>query len=230
MASETVGIPVVYLFHEGETELGYLQSLAKGRAIRIVPMPSVSSPVALLGRALRFAVESADDLRDNLNAEIWVVFDHDEKAKEMAEVGAVLSKCPAKCVDGCRIKDIARCKSRDVLARIHVAFMSPCIEIWGILCTEEGSRMNRFSSDRHELQRLLHKLMPGYDHKHRAQFDVGKMTCVEIAMKRAREWMNTHGQFPECLNAPHYAGIYPLVEKVLSAPLNSSESWRRRGR
>lgn len=31
MASETVGIPVVYLFHEGETELGYLQSLAKGR-------------------------------------------------------------------------------------------------------------------------------------------------------------------------------------------------------
>ena len=48
MANDETPIPAVYLFHEGKTELGYLQSLARNRYIRIVPMPSVSSPVRLL--------------------------------------------------------------------------------------------------------------------------------------------------------------------------------------
>ena len=52
MANDKAQIPVVYLFHEGKTELGYLQNLSKKRAIRIVPRPSVSSPVVLLTSAL----------------------------------------------------------------------------------------------------------------------------------------------------------------------------------
>lgn len=204
---------VVYLFHEGKTELGYLQALAKNRDIRIVPMPSVSSPVILLERALRFVVEVAKDLRYNPNAEIWVVFDHDAKAKEMAKVGSVLTKCPERCDDDCKIRDIARCEARDVFDRIHVAFMSPCVEIWGILCTEVGSKIDKLPLDRHELQGLLHKLMPKYDHKSGAQLDVGKMTQTGVAIRRAKAWAATHGQFPECLNASHYAGIYSLVEK-----------------
>lgn len=219
---------VVYLFHEGKTELGYLQALAKNRDIRIVPMPSVSSPVILLERALRFVVEVAKDLRYNPNAEIWVVFDHDAKAKEMAEVGSVLTKCPERCDDDCKIRDIARCEARDVIDRIHVAFMSPCVEIWGILCTEVGSKIDKLPLDRHELQGLLHKLMPKYDHKSGAQLDVGKMTQTGVAIRRAKAWAATHGQFPECLNASHYAGIYSLVEKIINAPVVETKSWRRR--
>ncbi len=219
---------VVYLFHEGKTELGYLQALAKNRDIRIVPMPSVSSPVILLERALRFVVEVAKDLRYNSNAEIWVVFDHDAKAKEMAEVGSVLTKCPERCDDDCKIRDIARCEARDVFDRIHVAFMSPCVEIWGILCTEVGSKIDKLPLDRHELQGLLHKLMPKYDHKSGAQLDVGKMTQTGVAIRRAKAWAATHGQFPECLNASHYAGIYSLVEKIINAPVVETKSWRRR--
>ena len=219
---------VVYLFHEGKTELGYLQALAKNRDIRIVPMPSVSSPVILLERALRFVVEVAKDLRYNPNAEIWVVFDHDAKAKEMAEVGSVLTKCPERCDDDCKIRDIARCEARDVIDRIHVAFMSPCVEIWGILCTEVGSKIDKLPLDRHELQGLLHKLMPKYDHKSGAQSDVGKMTQTGVAIRRAKAWAATHGQFPECLNASHYAGIYSLVEKIINAPVVETKSWRRR--
>lgn len=219
---------VVYLFHEGKTELGYLQALAKNRDIRIVPMPSVSSPVILLERALRFVVEVAKDLRYNSNAEIWVVFDHDAKAKEMAEVGSVLTKCPERCDDDCKIRDIARCEARDVFDRIHVAFMSPCVEIWGILCTEVGSKIDKLPLDRHELQGLLHKLMPKYDHKSGAQLDVGKMTQTGVAIRRAKAWAATHGQFPECLNASHYAGIYSLVEKIINAPVFETKSWRRR--
>ncbi|MBQ8124882.1 MAG: RloB domain-containing protein [Kiritimatiellae bacterium] len=227
MANDAVPVPVVYLFHEGKTELGYLQSLAKGRAIRIVPEPSVSSPVRLLESAMRFAMQHAEDLRANPNAEIWVVFDHDAKAKEMSAVRSVLKKCPAECIVGCVVHDINKCESNDILGRIHVALMSPCIEIWGILCTEEGSTMKRFPEDRHELQSLLHKVMPRYDHKCGAQFDLAKMTCVDAAIKRAKEWAGTHGAFPECLDASHYAGICPLVEKIIASPLISPKSWRR---
>ena len=228
MANDADRVPVVYLFHEGKTELGYLQALAKNRSIRIVPMPSVSAPVVLLERALKFAVEVAEDLRDHPNAEIWVVFDHDAKAREMASVGAVLTKCPEICDDDCRVHDITRCEARDVFERIYVAFMSPCIEIWGVLCTEAGAKMDKFPLDRHELQRLLHKLMPRYDHKSGAQFDIGKMTQTDVAISRAKAWVTTHGQFPECLNASHYAGIYPLVEKIRALPMVPAGSWRRR--
>ena len=147
MANDDAVSPVIYLFHEGKTELGYLQALAKNRDIRIVQKPSVSSP---------------------------------------------------------------------------------CIEIWGVLCTEDGSKMDNFPLDRHELHGLLHKLMPKYDHRSGAQFDVGKMTQTEVAIRRAKAWAATHGQFPECLNASHYAGIYPLVEKIIKAPFVETKSWRRR--
>ncbi len=228
MANDETPIPAVYLFHEGKTELGYLQSLARNRYIRIVPMPSVSSPVRLLECAMRFAVQNAEDLRANPNAEIWVVFDHDAKAKEMAAVRSVLAKCPPACIVGCRVRDVNNCEANDILGRIHVALMSPCIEVWGLLCTEEGSTMKRVPVDRHELQSLLHKVMPRYDHGHGALFDLGKMTRVDMAIKRAKEWANTHGSFPECLNASHYAGIYPLVEKIRAAPVVMAGSWRRR--
>lgn len=228
MAIDADRVPVVYLFHEGKTELGYLQTLAKNRRIRIVPMPSVSAPVVLLERALKFAVEVAKDLRNHPNAEIWVVFDHDAKAKEMSSAGVVLTKCPEICDNDCKVHDITRCEARDVFDRIYVAFMSPCIEIWGVLCTEEGSKMDKFPLDRHELQRLLHKLMPRYDHKSGAQFDLGKMTQTGVAISRAKAWAATQGQFPECLNASHYAGIYSLVEKIIKAPTVETKSWRRR--
>ena len=227
MANDDAVSPVIYLFHEGKTELGYVQALAKNRDIRIVQKPSVSSPVVLLERALRFAVEVAKDLHHNPNAEIWVVFDHDAKAKEMLEVRSVLTKCPERCDDDCKVHDITRCEARDVFDRIHVAFMSPCIEIWGVLCTEEGSKMDKLPIERHELQRLLHRLMSRYDHKSGAQFDIGKMTQTGAAISRAKAWTATHGQFPECLNASHYAGIYSLVEKIIASPLISPKSWRR---
>ena len=83
MANDKAPLPVVYLFHEGKTELGYLQTLAKNREIRIVPKPSVSSPVVLLTSALRFAIENSDVFEDNPSAEIWVVFDYDSKVKDL---------------------------------------------------------------------------------------------------------------------------------------------------
>ena len=143
MASKENPILVVYLFHEGMTELGYLQSLARNRNIRVVSTSMDSSPVRLLERAMRFAVQNAEDLRDNPNAEIWVVFDHDAKAKEMAAVRSALAKCPPECIVGCRVRDVNKCAEKDILGRIHVALMSPCIEVWGLLCTEEGLAMKR---------------------------------------------------------------------------------------
>ena len=177
---------------------------------------------------MRFAANNAKDLRDNPNAEIWVVFDHDAKAKEMAAVRSALAKCPPECIVGCRVRDVNKCAEKDILGRIHVALMSPCIEVWGLLCTEEGLAMKRIPVDRHELQSLLHKVMPRYSHNKGAQFDVHKMVRTQEATLRAKEWAKTHGSFPECLNAPHYAGIYPLVEKIMASPEVQFDSWRRR--
>lgn len=219
--------PIIYLFHEGKTELGYLQGLARNRAIRIVPEPSVSSPVILLQSAVRFAVIAADELRDNPDAEIWVVFDYDAKAQDMSKAALTLGKCPERCDGACKVRDIGQCAAKDVLRRIRVAFMSPCIEIWGIMCTEKGSRIDKFSEDRHVLQRQLHELMPRYNHSRGALFDLTLMSCTDKAIERAKAWTRTHGGFPACLTAPHYAGIYPLVEKILASPYLSTETWRR---
>ena len=149
MTNEKDITSIVYLFHEGKTELGYLQSLAKNRRIRIVPKLSIAAPVKLIEKAIRFAVEVADDLRGNPYADIWVVFDHDDKVEDMAGVKTAMSKCPPICKKGCKIRDIKRCEAKDAVAKIHIAFMSPCIEIWGIICTEEGARMDKFSCNRH---------------------------------------------------------------------------------
>lgn len=206
-------MPVVYLYNEGNTELAYLQSLAKGREIKIIRRPSVTSPQILLRRALDFAVEQKDFFKDNPKAEIWVVFDNDSKARELDECKSLWLSF----------------RDREAVGRVNVALMSPCIEIWGLLCTDEGSRLEKFSENRHELQRVLHKVMPRYDHDRGAKFDVEKMTSTDVAIKRAKAWARTHGDFPECLNAPHYAGISLLVEKILASPIVSDErSWRRR--
>ncbi len=220
--------PIIYLFHEGKTELGYLQGLARNRMIRIVPEPSVSSPVILLQSAVRFAVMAVDELRDNPDAEIWVVFDYDAKAQDMAKAATALDKCPDRCAVTCKVRDIRQCDAKDVLGRIHVAFMSPCIEVWGIMCTEKGARMDKFPEDRHVLQRQLHDLMPRYNHARGALFDLTQMSCTDKAIERAKSWARTHGDFPACLTAPHYAGIYPLVEKILASPPLNVETWRRR--
>jgi len=226
-------VPVIYLFTEGLTERDYVEQLAKTRNVRIVPVKVDSSPMVLLTSAVLFARENAQDLRVNGNAEIWVVFDYDEKQREIAESADALWKCHPACLKSCAVKDFNRCECRDVIKRIRVAYMAPCIELWGLICTEKGASLKKLPLDRRELQRKLHEFMPRYSHDAGARFDLGKMTHTQQAIARARSWAATSGDFPKCINASYYAGIAPLVTKILACPpkqhgLNDASSWRRR--
>ena len=221
---------IIYLFCEGDTELGYLQQLAKNRDVRIVLRKKVSAPVQLLKAAVLFAVEHAADLRRQPTAEIWACFDHDDKQREISECADVLSICPDGCPEKGCAHDISLCPSGDMIKRIHVAYMVPCIELWGLICTEEGSKLKNVPKDRHELQRRLHDVMPRYDHGRKATFDVERMTKTDDAISRARQWASTFGEFPECQNATFYAGIAPLVEKIVNSIPPSADGmnmWRR---
>ena len=229
MASKADDAPVIYLYHEGDTELDYVQQLAKGKDIRIIKRPSVSSPHVLVQRAREYAVEQAKYLLSHPNAEIWVIFDFDSKAQAMEKVRKLRRSCPEGCKGekNCG-RDFNRCPKAEVFKRIHVAFMSPCIELWGLMCTEQGATQKKFSEDRHKLQSQLAEAMPNYAHNGSPRFDLSCMTQTAAAIRRAKGWVKTHGEFPDCLTAPHYAGIGLLVEKILTARNLNVKDWRRR--
>ncbi|MGN0846055.1 MAG: RloB domain-containing protein [Kiritimatiellia bacterium] len=232
MSRETKSlVPVIYLFTEGMTERDYLEQLGKMREVRIVKVKTDSSPAVLLESAVLFARRNAEELRGNSNAEIWVVFDYDGKQKEIVGCRDSLGKCLRACLAACSIKDFTRCGFRDVIGRIQVAYMAPCIELWGLICTKEGVDARKIPLDRHELQRSLHKVMPRYSHRSEPRFDLSRMTETSRAIARARSWMKTSGSFPECINASYYAGIAPLVEKILACReriQGGNNDWRRR--
>ena len=232
MRSEDVHIsPIVYLFCEGDTELDYLEQITKTRDVQIVKVNRDSSPAKLLRSAFVFAIGHAGYLRDHPQAQIWVVFDYDGKQQEIQGCADALRKCNERCAKTCEIRDFNRCEFKDVLARINVAYMAPCIELWGLICTEKGSALKTLSLDRHELQRQLHVQMPKYSHKSGARFDLTQMTQTNKAIARAKQWTATHGSFPDCINASYYAGIAPLVEWILACAPKQSASfspWRRK--
>lgn len=209
---------VVYLFCEGETELRYLQQLEREYKYTLVPIKRVSSPAVLLKSAVRWVAANATALRKNPNLSVWVVFDYDSKESEIVGASGALSSCPENScgVRGCG-HVFGKCKAKDMIDKINVGFMSPCIELWGVMCTCQGAKIRRYDLDRHRLQSRLHELMPRYDHKAGAQFDVEKMVCVEAACRRARQWERTYGAYPGCVHAAHYAGIYRLVEMIMAA-------------
>ena len=209
----------VHLFAEGETEVDYLQKLACGRNVRIIPECVVSSPKVLVERAFKWVVDNAKMLRKEKDRHrVWIVFDDDTKAKDMSEVADIWTKCPDLCREACHIRDRNRCRYTELLDRINIGFMTPCIEIWGLMCSERQSnaaKRKEYSPNRHTLQADLHKRMPTYVHDGHPYFEVDKMTSTQEACKMAFAWIATYGGFPDCLNATRYAGIAPLVKEIL---------------
>ena len=210
---------IVHAFVEGGTELDYLQNIAKGQNVRILRERMDSSPVVLLGAAMKWCVDNARILRAKRCVDtVWVIFDEDEKVRDIETVRKLWGQCAESCMRECRIRDRKRCEYNDVLSKINVAFLNPCIELWALMCLPKlQTGRTQFSSNRHVLQDQLNKLMPTYDHSRHPYFDVSEMTAWREACAQAAEWERTFGNFPDCLNAPRFAGIAPLVEKIQTA-------------
>ena len=210
---------IVHAFVEGGTELDYLQNIAKGQNVRILGERMDSSPVVLLGAAMKWCVDNARILRAKRCVDtVWVIFDEDEKVRDIETVRKLWGKCAELCMRECRIRDRKRCGYNDVLRKINVAFLKPCIELWALMCLPKPQTGRaQFSPSRHVLQSQLNKLMPTYDHSRHPYFDVSEMTAWREACAQAAEWERTFGNFPDCLKALRFAGIATLVEMIQTA-------------
>ena len=208
---------VVHAFVEGGTELDYLQKIARGRNVRIMEERTSSSPVALLGSAMKWCVDNARILRaSGCVDEVWVLFDEDEKIGEVDAVGRLWQQCAEECMRTCRVRDRKRCDFDDVLGKINVGFSKPCIELWALMCVAETPERTQFAGNRHALQSQLAKMMPGYDHNRHPYFDVFKMSSWRKACELASQWEQTFGKFPACIAATRYVGIAPLVRRIMN--------------
>ena len=191
----------VYLFYEGLTELRYLQDISAGNLVHIVKGGQNAAPVKLIEMAVRFVrKEGKRILRTIQDPHIWIVFDDDEKPdiRGAAEWFAHHSAS---------IPDTFR-------ERVHVGYMKPCIELWGMLCHPKGKKAFRRALTHTAMQRELHRIMPTYEHEGNPFFDVAAMIEIPFATKMAKNWERTFGPFPMCTGATFFAGIYPLVESI----------------
>lgn len=210
---------IVRLLAEGETESVYFQKIATSHNVRVSVEQKVSSPVLLLSNAIKWVVSNAKMLyNDNGQNRIWVVFDDDAKARDMEEVVRIWKTCPDICMRLCRIRDRNRCKYSDLLERINIGFMTPCIEIWGLMCMDginPKAADKVYPANRHKIQSLLHRRMPTYIHDGHPYFEIEKMKGWRQACDRADNWTQSYGIFPACIRATRYAGIAPLVREIM---------------
>lgn len=210
---------IVRLFAEGETEAVYLQKIASSHHVRVESELIVSSPVRLLENAVKWSVDHAKMLRrDNGRNRVWVIFDDDAKAADMAEVIRVWKTCPETCSASCGIRDRNKCEFKDVIDRIRIGFMTPCVEIWGLMCAagkDSKTAGREYPADRHKLQSMLHTIMPSYVHDGHPYFEIDKMSNWASACSCADNWARTFGTFPSCTRATRYAGIAPLVREIM---------------
>ncbi len=192
---------VVNLFHEGHTELRYLQDLVKDKKnlIKISSQKCVSDPVTLIKKAIDSVAKPS---HFSVPAETWVIFDDDEKMEEVEVAGKLYKNW------------VAHAKTPE---KLHIAYMKPCIELWAVLCVEEKFPQKDIKNRKNHkaVERYLEKIMPTYKHDGSPYFDLRKMTHYDSAFEHQRQWEQTFGKFPECCRATFYAGIAPLICKIL---------------
>ncbi len=154
---------------EGEkTEPKYLNDFTKDHnnpllEIKIIPKGGV--PVTLVKKAVQFKQELERQARRSKNSfdqrfQVWGLFDVDEHPN-----------LP-------QAKDTARSNG------VKLGISNPCFELWGLL------HLRHYDAPihRHDLQRLLEQLMPGYDHKLSATFNYELIReYYDIAKKRAQQ-------------------------------------------
>ena len=195
---------VVHLFHEGGTEIQYLQDLCAGTNVHVLSVKRNANPQSLIDEAVRHLNENAGEFRRNLRREVWIVFDDDEKPA----IPAVLKAFPSA---------LRQVKDATLRSRIHVAFMKPCIELWGVLCLKDGVRLYAKAPGHRKMESLLRKHMPSYRHDGHPYFDIDKMPEWKSACEQARQWEATWGTFPNCGSATWFAGIHELVRRIQDA-------------
>lgn len=184
----------IYLFTEGATESQYIIDLASDTNVKIIAQGMISSPKQLAEKAKEFVAANKERFADGSKNSVWIVFDDDEKNTKIAEF-------------------------RDAMRGgryIKVAYMKPCIELWGVMCVK--GNVSGLALTHRKIESALKKLMPGYDHSGHPYFDTKKMVHTDAACQIAAQWDRTYPTFESRMNASYFAGIHTIVEDILKAP------------
>lgn len=185
----------IYLFTEGETEQQYIIDLAQDTNVEIVPFKPISSPRLLAETVKAWLADKKDWFASgNVNAEVWIIFDEDEKNGNIEEF----------------------CKAIKGVRNVRVAYMKPCIELWGVMCVQGNT--SGLAKTHRKVESALKKVMPGYDHSGNPYFDTAKMVKTAQACQQAAQWDKSYPTFSSRMNAAFFAGIHTLVEELLGAP------------
>jgi hypothetical protein len=118
--------------------------------IEVRPLKAAGVPKTLVAAA-RDEAKSIRRKRDSFERgdEVWVAFDCDEH------------EAIKECIEICRTVGIG------------LAFSNPCVEEWAIIHFEDPVSDSPIS--RHDAQRKLEELMPGYDRKSSKEFDFDEL-------------------------------------------------------
>lgn len=137
-------VRIVVATEGSSTEPAYLTAFNRlfgNESVRLALVSGVGDPRAVVQRAIQELGKSKGDPLGNDDF-AWAMFDRDDHVR-FAEA-----------------KDIARGKG------IGLAVSNPCFELWGIF----HYRDQEAPLDRHQCQRMLEELCPGYERKGRKSF------------------------------------------------------------
>ncbi|HDN25559.1 MAG TPA: RloB domain-containing protein [Thioploca sp.] len=181
---------------EGEkTEPKYLNDFTKEHnnpLVEIKVIPKGGAPVTLVKKAVQFKKKLERQARRSKNSfdqrfQVWGVFDVDEHPN-----------IP-------QAKDTARSNG------VKLGISNPCFELWGLL----HIRNYDAPIHRHDLQRLLEQLMPGYDHESSATFNYEFIgDNYDIAKKRAKQGCQRREEEDDSGGNPS-TDVYVLLDLII---------------
>ena len=185
MSRNTKTKKCLYVLVEGKTELAYIQDFAKcNPAVKVIVVGETSSRPRLIKEALKFSEENKLDT--------WIIFDQDDKLAEAKE-----------------IYKQAKAFNKRNKAKIHIAYLAPCFEIWPLI----HFRCNNIPHIAKEVQKVLEQYIK-YDHGKHPFIEVCKLEAgYGKAVEVAKKWENSLVDMPE-YEAALFAGIYKLTEFI----------------
>jgi len=163
------------------------QSIYKGSA----------DPLTLAEAAVEFCKRDSD-----LDGEVWIIFDNDEQDQtKVKQAFGMVSQYNSQYnnIKGANF------------ARVNIAFNSPSIETFALLCCSAKISEKRATN---QSTLKLKDNMPKYHHEKSPQFDFDKMEKgYASAVATAKSWEVSLAGEPEYTSAL-FAGIYKLTESI----------------
>jgi len=185
---------IVVVCEGRNTEPQYIKDFARDKKHPLVDCKTIDGvgvPKTIVDRAIHEKEKLSRIARRSGNSfdkkyEVWCVSDRDEH-HGMAQ-------------------EMQRARDNGLL----YALSNPCVELWGYL--------HYFQNDapihRHDMQRMLTGVMPGYDHAHGAIFDYESMKeSYNDALSRAKELIRRREEEGGPCSNPS-TNIYELMESI----------------